>query len=223
MLLRPPPGLTCVKPHCVPALRVRQVTEIEAHIMELGNVFGRLGELVADHQELTERLHENVRRPRTAAAASVLRGRAAFVCGRAGGAHPHLACQRASSKRTCGGRPSFLARRSFVPVLATRLSSSRQPNDTKLPVPPPRLADDHDRGECGGGALAAAADPDAADVEPGRGHEAHRRAPLLPCLLHRLPRLRRAGGQPLIRRKCAFSWWRSALHLINATTGTRGI
>jgi syntaxin 5 len=35
------------------------VTEIEAHIAELGQVFGRLGELVADHQELTERLHEN--------------------------------------------------------------------------------------------------------------------------------------------------------------------
>jgi syntaxin 5 len=27
--------------------------------LELGSVFGRLGELVADHQELTERLHEN--------------------------------------------------------------------------------------------------------------------------------------------------------------------
>ncbi len=33
---------------------------VQAHIVELGAVFGRLGELVADHQELTERLHENV-------------------------------------------------------------------------------------------------------------------------------------------------------------------
>ena len=41
--------------------RAEAVTEIEAHIVELGTVFNRLGELVADHQELTERLHENVR------------------------------------------------------------------------------------------------------------------------------------------------------------------
>ena len=40
--------------------RAEAVSEIEAHIMELGTVFNRLGELVQDQQELTERLHENV-------------------------------------------------------------------------------------------------------------------------------------------------------------------
>ena len=40
--------------------RAEAVSEIEAHIVELGTVFNRLGELVQDHQELTERLHENV-------------------------------------------------------------------------------------------------------------------------------------------------------------------
>mmetsp|Transcript_72146 Transcript_72146/g.123981 ORF Transcript_72146/g.123981 Transcript_72146/m.123981 type:complete len:132 (-) Transcript_72146:261-656(-) len=39
--------------------RADAMSEIEAHILELGSVFGKLGELVADHQELTERLHEN--------------------------------------------------------------------------------------------------------------------------------------------------------------------
>mmetsp|Transcript_17794 Transcript_17794/g.40760 ORF Transcript_17794/g.40760 Transcript_17794/m.40760 type:complete len:357 (-) Transcript_17794:189-1259(-) len=39
--------------------RAEAVSEIEAHIVELGSVFGKLGEMVADHQELTERLHEN--------------------------------------------------------------------------------------------------------------------------------------------------------------------
>jgi hypothetical protein len=32
----------------------------QAQIEKLGHLFGRVGELVADQQELTERLHENV-------------------------------------------------------------------------------------------------------------------------------------------------------------------
>ena len=44
--------------------RAEAVSEIEAHIMELGTVFNRLGELVQDQQELTERLHENVSQKR---------------------------------------------------------------------------------------------------------------------------------------------------------------
>ncbi len=40
--------------------RAEAASEIEAGIMRLGAVFGRLGELVADQQELVERLHDNV-------------------------------------------------------------------------------------------------------------------------------------------------------------------
>mmetsp|Transcript_26847 Transcript_26847/g.62864 ORF Transcript_26847/g.62864 Transcript_26847/m.62864 type:complete len:348 (-) Transcript_26847:404-1447(-) len=42
------------------AERADAMTEIEGHILELGEVFNRLGSLVEDHREMTERLRDNV-------------------------------------------------------------------------------------------------------------------------------------------------------------------